>query len=570
MGACGAHGTGPGGPGSRAARLGPGPPRFDEVLAGFDAVALDLPGYGVAPEPPGPWSTAEYAEWVAPVLHELGGGPVVVLGHSFGARVAVHLAAAEAAPAGRGPGLRALVLTGAPLAPPPGKCVGLGRRSPTGPGGLSIGPGSSRTSGWNGCAASTGRTTTAGQPDDARSPGKGSRRDGQCRLHASPAAMGRRRGRGRTGLGRGRPRGLAGRRPRGLDGPAWTADLARATVVPGSGHLMSRELAARSGRAPAPPARGLMRPAGMRPPRTEGRAAMRGIMNSRLSTRLGLGPGGLRPRAGLRALAKGRSAGALPAWLHRAFRPPLVGERHRSTGCSAPSGPPAPSCPSGARRRPLRPLSRPRPARLGLALRGRTSKLAWTGRLRRLADRQRRSWRPSSSPASGRRRAPRGASTAAACALSGRRSSSTWLSGLPERPEARLLAPYVSKASQRLRSVGPRVVAITGSYGKTTTKGYVAHSSAVAMSVVASPASFNNTAGLARAINDHLATRDPGVRGGNGHLRAGRDRAMCAWAPPEVAVITALGPVHLERMGSLETHRGGQGGNPAKRRGWPS
>ena len=65
---------------------------FDDVLAGLDAVALDLPGHGVAPEPPEPWSTQQYAEWVAPILGDLGGGPWVVLGHSFGARVAVHLA----------------------------------------------------------------------------------------------------------------------------------------------------------------------------------------------------------------------------------------------------------------------------------------------------------------------------------------------------------------------------------------------------------------------------------------------------------------------------------------------
>jgi UDP-N-acetylmuramoyl-tripeptide--D-alanyl-D-alanine ligase len=32
----------------------------------------------------------------------------------------------------------------------------------------------------------------------------------------------------------------------------------------------------------------------------------------------------------------------------------------------------------------------------------------------------------------------------------------------------------------------------------------------------------------------------------------GEIASMCAWASPEVAVITALGPVHLERMGSLE------------------
>ena len=119
---------------------------FDDVLAGFDAVALDLPGHGVAPEPPEPWSTQQYAEWVAPVLDDLGEGPWVVLGHSFGARVAVHLVAgtrvagsgaarskAAASRAGTlgaaatepapewGTSIGALVLTGAPLAPPPGE-----------------------------------------------------------------------------------------------------------------------------------------------------------------------------------------------------------------------------------------------------------------------------------------------------------------------------------------------------------------------------------------------------------------------------------------------------------------
>ncbi len=48
-------------------------------------------------------------------------------------------------------------------------------------------------------------------------------------------------------------------------------------------------------------------------------------------------------------------------------------------------------------------------------------------------------------------------------------------------------------------------MAITGSYGKTSTKGYVAHLVGASRAVVASPASFNNRAGLARAVNEHLA-----------------------------------------------------------------
>ncbi|MGO9343789.1 MAG: alpha/beta fold hydrolase [Acidimicrobiales bacterium] len=82
-----------------------------------DAIAVDLPGFGATPPPPEAWGSADYAALLARML-DAGGpgspdGPVVVLGHSFGGRVAVHLAASR-------PDLvRALVLTAAPVARPP-------------------------------------------------------------------------------------------------------------------------------------------------------------------------------------------------------------------------------------------------------------------------------------------------------------------------------------------------------------------------------------------------------------------------------------------------------------------
>lgn len=188
---------------------------------------------------------------------------------------------------------------------------------------------------------------------------------------------------------------------------------------------------------------------------------------------------------------------------------------------------------------------------VGLTVRGRTAKLVWTARLRRLAS-------ASSALAVvliallGVAAGLHAAATTAALAALGAPALVDLALWLTRAPEARLLAPYVHKASQRLRSVGPLVVAITGSYGKTTTKGYVAHLVGGAMSVVASPASFNNTAGLARAINDHLATGTQVFVAEMGTYGPGEIASMCAWAAPEVAVITAIGPVHLERMGSLE------------------
>ena len=79
-----------------------------DVLDGLDAIALDLPGFGATPLPPEPWGSPEYAKAIGPVLEQEFAGPVVVIGHSFGGRVAAHLAATQ-------PGqVAALVLTGVP------------------------------------------------------------------------------------------------------------------------------------------------------------------------------------------------------------------------------------------------------------------------------------------------------------------------------------------------------------------------------------------------------------------------------------------------------------------------
>ena len=66
-----------------------------ELLAhdAIASVALDLPGFGASPLPEAPGGAALYADLVAPALTQLGSGPVVLVGHSFGGKVATILAA---------------------------------------------------------------------------------------------------------------------------------------------------------------------------------------------------------------------------------------------------------------------------------------------------------------------------------------------------------------------------------------------------------------------------------------------------------------------------------------------
>ena len=183
---------------------------------------------------------------------------------------------------------------------------------------------------------------------------------------------------------------------------------------------------------------------------------------------------------------------------------------------------------------------------LGLGIRGRSSPLAWTRRLRTLA----LVWAALevivvlvgilSGPASV-------LALVAALAVPFLVDAACALTAPIER---RLAARYVDAAEQRLRRVAPTVVAITGSYGKTSTKSHLAHLLGTSQPVVASPASFNNRAGLARAVNEHLADGTRVFIAEMGTYGPGEIAELCRWCRPDVSIITAIGPVHLERFGS--------------------
>lgn len=80
---------------------------FGSIVQGLDALSIHLPGFGITPEPNDAWGSEQYADDVAAALDGL--PPVILVGHSFGGRVAVRLAAKH-------PELVAgLVLTGVPL-----------------------------------------------------------------------------------------------------------------------------------------------------------------------------------------------------------------------------------------------------------------------------------------------------------------------------------------------------------------------------------------------------------------------------------------------------------------------
>ena len=102
-----------------------------------------------------------------------------------------------------------------------------------------------------------------------------------------------------------------------------------------------------------------------------------------------------------------------------------------------------------------------------------------------------------------------------------------------------------------LRGAGTRVVAITGSTGKTSTKDILAALLASHLRVSSSPENFNTEIGLPLAIlaapaGTEALVLEMAMRG------PGQIAELTAIAEPEVGVIVNVGPVHLELLGSLE------------------
>ncbi|NPC95585.1 UDP-N-acetylmuramoyl-tripeptide--D-alanyl-D-alanine ligase [Nocardioides sp. zg-DK7169] len=112
---------------------------------------------------------------------------------------------------------------------------------------------------------------------------------------------------------------------------------------------------------------------------------------------------------------------------------------------------------------------------------------------------------------------------------------------------------YQVAAAAKMRKLDPRVVAITGSYGKTSTKNYAAHLMSGRWATLASPASFNNAMGLSRAVNDRLEGGTDVFVAEMGTYGPGEIAALCEVFRPEVSAITTIGEAHLERMKNRET-----------------
>lgn len=114
------------------------------------------------------------------------------------------------------------------------------------------------------------------------------------------------------------------------------------------------------------------------------------------------------------------------------------------------------------------------------------------------------------------------------------------------------LAALQSAGRVALERLGAKTIAVTGSTGKTTTKDIlVAMLRAAGAQAEGTPGNMNTEIGVPLALlglpeGTEVAVVEMGMRG------PGQIAELAALAPPDVACITAIAPVHLELLGTME------------------
>lgn len=125
---------------------------------------------------------------------------------------------------------------------------------------------------------------------------------------------------------------------------------------------------------------------------------------------------------------------------------------------------------------------------------------------------------------------------------------------LINRPVEKLVARYYINDAKKMLAAhrSLRVVGITGSYGKTSTKYILGRLLAEKYNVLITPGSYNTPMGVVRTIREHLLPTTEVFVCEMGAKQVGDIREICEICPPEMGIITSVGPQHLNTFGSME------------------
>ena len=112
---------------------------------------------------------------------------------------------------------------------------------------------------------------------------------------------------------------------------------------------------------------------------------------------------------------------------------------------------------------------------------------------------------------------------------------------------------YYNDAARILASMPDlKIIGITGSYGKTSTKHYLNRILQEHFSTTMTPGSFNTTMGVIRTVREYLRPYDEVFIVEMGAKQKGDIKEICDLVHPSMGIITAVGPQHLESFKTIE------------------
>lgn len=112
---------------------------------------------------------------------------------------------------------------------------------------------------------------------------------------------------------------------------------------------------------------------------------------------------------------------------------------------------------------------------------------------------------------------------------------------------------YYNDAKRRLRSMPHlKIIGITGSFGKTSTKHFLYRILSERYNVLMTPGNFNTTLGVVRTVREHLKPHHEVFIVEMGAKQRGDIKEICDLVCPEMGIITSVGEMHLETFGSVE------------------
>lgn len=128
------------------------------------------------------------------------------------------------------------------------------------------------------------------------------------------------------------------------------------------------------------------------------------------------------------------------------------------------------------------------------------------------------------------------------------------IANIINKPIEKIVFIYYKKmAEKKLNNmIGLKRIAITGSYGKTSTKNILNDILNVKYNSFSTPKSFNTMYGLMNAINNYMDKFNDIFIAEMGAFKKGEIKEKAEFIKPKYAILTTIGTAHLESFGSRE------------------